>query len=257
MNRLHQLFDTKRSHILNIYVTAGFPSLESTEHILMELQKQDVDIVELGIPYSDPLADGRTIQMSSSQALKNGVDLKYIFTTIENSRKKGFKLPVVLMGYYNQMLQFGEEAFLNQCRSTGIDGLIIPDLPMSIYEKKYMHLFKQYNLGVSFLVTPDTTEKRIRQADRLSDGFIYVVSQSSITGKTSDISASQKAYFNKIKALHLATPQLIGFGIHDNHTYTSACAHANGAIIGSAFIRHLDQHGYEGDSIHKFISTIR
>lgn len=257
MNRLLQLFGHKEADILNVYVTAGFPELNSTKKILMDLQSSGVDLVELGIPYSDPLADGTTIQLSSAKALKNGVDLKYIFDTVKEARAEGFTLPIVLMGYFNQMLQFGVQRFLEECNDTGADGLIIPDLPMNIYEKDYKGLFDQYKIGISFLITPATSTERIQQADRLSSGFIYIVSQSSITGKTGTITEEQQAYFQRIREMELKTPSLIGFGIHDKATYDMACAQSNGAIIGSAFVRHLDREGNKDNSVQNFISTIR
>lgn len=255
-NRLTELFSTKKSDILNVYFTAGHPHLNDTVPIIECLDRLGVDLIEVGIPYSDPMADGETIQNSSSKALKNGMTLSILFDQIRKVRKST-EIPLVLMGYFNQMLQYGVEAFVKNCALTGVDGLIIPDLPMDIYEKEFKTLFEKYNLSISFLITPETSDERIIQADRLSTGFIYIVSKSSITGTSSDISDTQMQYFNRIKSLHLKSPNLIGFGIHDQVTYQAACDFSNGAIIGSAFIRALDNGRELNDSIATFIKAIR
>ena len=257
MNRIDQLFNSKKENILNIYFTAGFPQKESTVPIIQSLETAGVDLLEIGIPYSDPLADGTTIQRSSAIALSNGITLRKIFEQITQVRSLGISTPIVAMGYFNQMLQYGEERFLSDAKDAGIDGLIIPDLPMNIFERDYMSLFESKDMTMSFLITPDTSLERLRQADRLSRGFVYMVSQSSITGNTVDIKQSQIEYFNRIKNLSLRTPRLIGFGIHDALTYQTACTYAHGAIIGSAFIRHLGIHGYADHHINQFISNIR
>lgn len=223
---------------LNVYFTAGFPTLESIPVLISALEKSGADLIELGMPYSDPLADGVTIQKSSKTALENGLNLNILFDKIELARKTT-TIPIILMGYFNQLLQFGVSKFLKMASEKGVEGMIIPDLPMDIYEREYKSLFEKHNMSISFLISPMTSEERIRQADRLSTAFIYVVSQSSITGKKGEISKEQKKYFERIDSMNLETPRLIGFGIHDNSTFETACQHSDGAIVGSAFIRAL------------------
>ena len=237
MQQLTTLFNRKKN-ILSIYFTAGYPTLADSNRVLDALENSSVDLVELGMPYSDPLADGPTIQASSSQALENGMTLDLLFQQLTLRTKKSC-LPIILMGYYNQFLQYGPEKFLIACSKLGIAGLILPDLPLQEYEQLYKNLFEQYNLGISFLITPQTTEARIREIDRLSRGFVYVVSSSAITGGQNDFSATQLAYFEKLKAMQLQNPMLIGFGIHNSATFETACRYASGAIVGSAFIRAL------------------
>jgi len=256
VNRIRKIIEEKGGDILNVYFTAGFPNLNSTVEIINSLQEAGADLIELGMPYSDPLADGLTIQQSSEKALSNGLNLKNLFESIAIARKTS-DIPIIMMGYFNQLLQFGVEDFLKLAAENNIDGMIIPDLPMEIYKKDYMSLFKKYNMAVSFLITPMTKDARIRLADELSDGFIYMVSQSSITGKKGDISNQQEAYFERIQRMNLATPRLIGFGIHDNATYTKACQYSHGAIIGSAYIRALAESNDIKKTTEEFISKIR
>ncbi|MFT4566588.1 MAG: tryptophan synthase alpha chain [Saprospiraceae bacterium] len=254
-NRITLLFKNKSQEVLNVYFTAGHPRLEDTGRIITALNANGVDLIEVGLPYSDPLADGTTIQGSSQKALANGITLGKIFQQIKEIRKT-VETPIILMGYYNQVLQYGPEKFLKECNLSGVDGLIIPDLPMDEYEEEYRLLFEQNNLGISFLITPETSNERIHQADTLSSAFIYVVSKSSITGSAKDLDTVQKEYFQRINALKLNTPTLIGFGIHDKETYTEACSHSNGAIIGSAFIRALEAEGTITDKVSKFFSKL-
>ena len=256
MNRLTKLFSKKDTEILNIYFTAGHPNLDDTVKIIDTLTQSGADLIELGVPYSDPMADGETIQNSSSKALKNGMTLSLLFEQVTKSREIS-QVPLILMGYYNQMLQYGFERFLQACQKAGVDGLIIPDLPMSIYERDYQELFDQYDLKMSFLITPETSDDRILLADKLSSGFIYVVSKSSITGSAKAIDESQKAYFQRIVDLNLTSPRLIGFGIHDRETYLTACENSYGAIIGSAFIRAIDRAEDLEGSIKEFMGEIR
>lgn len=241
-NRLTDLFDRKQEGVLNIYFTAGHPTLDSTVTIIQELARQGADIIEIGMPYSDPMADGETIQKSSAIALSNGMSLSTLFDQIEEARKE-VQIPLIVMGYYNQLIQYGLESFVKKASEVGIDGMIIPDLPMAIFEQDHQAFFEKYNLSHSFLITPQTSEERIRMADKLSSGFIYMVSQSSITGKTGDISDEQVAYFERVNAMELNNPRLIGFGIHDKATKERAFHYANGAIIGSAFIRAVATEG--------------
>lgn len=256
-NRINQLFEEKQENILNIYFTAGHPTKDSIQDVLTSLTANGVDLIELGMPYSDPMADGPTIQQSSEKALANGVTLEYLFEQVAQSRLS-IDTPIIMMGYYNQMMQYGEERFLNAAQKAGVDGLIIPDLPMDIYERDYQALFQKHNITISFLVTPNTSEERIIQADRLSSAFLYVVSQASITGADAQNDDHQEAYFKKLKSMGLTSPQLIGFGIHDRTTFTHACQYANGAIIGSAFIRHLDKNaGDLVNAVGEFITAIK
>lgn len=256
-NRLDELFARKKEGILNVYFTAGHPRIDSTSEIILSLDKNGVDLVELGMPYSDPMADGPTIQDSSQKALANGMSLDVLFNQVSDVRKES-QIPLIMMGYLNQMIQYGKEKFLKKASEVGIDGLIIPDLPMALYEKDYKDLFDQYNIRKTFLITPETSEDRIKKISALSAGFIYMVSKSSITGSASDISDQQKAYFQRIQEMNLPNPRLIGFGIHDKATYQTACANSNGAIIGSAFIRALES-GRDDivSTVSTFISNIR
>jgi len=252
---IRNTINQKGKEILNVYCTAGYPTLDSTVEVLNGLSDHGVDLIELGMPYSDPLADGETIQKSSHIALQNGLTLDTLFDQVRETRKSN-QVPIIAMGYYNQMLQYGVERFLSTARESGIQGLIIPDLPMDIYERDYLTLFQKYEMEISFLITPLTSEERIRQADRLSSAFIYVVSQTSITGKKGDIQSHQKEYFDRIEKMELQSPRLIGFGIHDKVTYTTACTYSHGAIIGSAFIRALREDEIE-KSIGEFVRSIR
>lgn len=257
MNRLDRLFEIKSGDILNVYFTAGFPRLDSTVEIIKTLEDSGVDLVELGMPYSDPMADGPTIQQSSDVALKNGMSLELIFSQVTEARKS-CSIPIILMGYYNQLLQFGMEKFLTAAHDAGVDGLIIPDLPMFLFKKKYQAQFDAHNIRMTFLITPETSDERILEAASLSKGFIYVVSKSSITGGSKHISEEQVQYFERVKNLGINNPLLIGFGIHDRSTYETACKYSNGAIIGSAFIRHLEKSKDDlQNGITSFIQKIR
>jgi len=256
MNRLTQLFSQKNEHILNVYYTAGFPSIDSVSRIAEALQSSGADIIELGMPYSDPLADGETIQKSSEAALKNGMNLDKIFNSVKELRSV-CQLPIILMGYYNQLLQYGDKAFFKACKTSGVDGLIIPDLPLDVYESNYQSMINEYDLTISFLVTPQTSDERIKQASELSSGFLYVVSQSSITGAKGEISDSQIAYFDKVNNLKGDTPSLIGFGIHNKQTFNQACSYANGAIIGSEFIRVLERSNGDLSAVEEFVRKIK
>jgi tryptophan synthase alpha chain len=238
MNRINKLFQEKENDILNIYFTAGYPQLSDTVDIILALDKAGADLIEIGMPYSDPLADGPTIQESGAQAIKNGMTLEILFDQIREARKHT-EIPLVMMGYFNQVMQFGEERFFAEAKAAGVDGLILPDLPVYEYETFYQDMIKQQDLAISFLITPQTSEARIRQIDDLSNGFIYMVSNSSITGAKSDISQTQLDYFNRIQDMELRNPRLIGFGISSHETFRTACTYARGAIIGSAFIKAL------------------
>ena len=242
MNRIDKLFSEKKGDILNVYFTAGFPALDSTNILVKALESSGADIIEIGMPYSDPLADGPTIQHSSQVALENGMTLPLLFDQIKETRKTT-EIPLILMGYFNQVMQYGEEAFIKKCVEVGVDGLILPDLPLQEYEESYQHLFEKYNLGISFLMTPQTSPERVKKIDSLSRGFIYMVSSASITGAKKGISEAQINYFERTNALKLKNPRLIGFGISDQDTFNTACVYSNGAIIGSAFIKAIGQEG--------------
>ncbi len=256
MNRIQRLFKNKRKNILNIYFTAGFPNLQDTETIILALEKGGVDLIEIGMPYSDPLADGPTIQESSAKALANGMTLPLLFEQIAAVRKK-MEIPLILMGYFNQVMQYGEERFFRKCAEVGIDGLILPDMPVHVYEEQFQDLFSELNLSISFLITPQTPEARIRKIDELSRGFIYMVSSASITGAKDGISEAQLAYFNRINHMQLNNPRLIGFGISNHDTFVTACKYAHGAIIGSAFIRALAQAEDVEQAAFAFVKKIR
>lgn len=255
-NRIDQLFAARQKNILNIYFTAGYPRLQDTEKIILALDKAGADLIEIGMPYSDPLADGPTIQQSGQIALKNGMTLPLLFQQLESARSKT-NIPLVMMGYFNQVMQYGEQAFIDKCRETGIDGLILPDLPLFEYETSYQKLFEKAGLNVSFLITPQTSEERIRKIDELSRGFIYMVSNASITGAKKNITEEQLAYFERVAAMQLKNPRLIGFGISNHQTYSTACRYANGAIIGSAFIKALTQEGELEEIIPEFIQEVK
>lgn len=255
-NRIEQLFSRKKEKILNIYFTAGFPGLDDTGRIITALDQAGADLVEIGMPYSDPLADGPTIQQSGQVALQNGMTLPLLFEQLAGIRKNT-DLPLILMGYFNQVMQYGEAAFFKKCAETGIDGLILPDLPLYEYQTHYQAMVENLGLGISFLITPQTGEERIRMVDELTHGFIYMVSNAAITGAKSDISPAQIAYFERINAMNLAHPRLIGFGISNYDTFSTACQYADGAIIGSAFIKMLEKTRDLETDIRKFVTSVR
>ena len=238
MSRIGEMFEKKNKNILNVYFTAGFPALNSTLPIMKSLQDAGADMIELGMPYSDPLADGPVIQSSSAIALANGMTIRGLFEQLKNFRQE-IQVPVLLMGYMNPILQYGFENFCRDARKAGVDGLILPDLPMFEFEKEYGSLVKKYKLDFVFLVTPETEESRIRQLDQHSNGFLYAVSSSSTTGSQAAL-GSQEKYFKKLQTMKLKNPVLIGFGIKDKSSFTKACSYASGAIIGTAFIRILE-----------------
>jgi tryptophan synthase alpha chain len=236
-NRIDELFKKKRHNILNVYCTAGYPKLESTVEVMQSLQANGADLIELGMPYSDPLADGPVIQESSMKAIENGMTINKLFEQLKDMRST-VTVPVILMGYMNPVLQYGFEKFCASAAEVGIDGLILPDLPMYEFETEYGEIIKKYNLDLIFLVTPDTKEDRLKQIDSLSSGFIYAVSSSSTTGSNKDIN-DQQSYFQKLQSLKLKNPILVGFGIKDKQTFEAACKYTNGAIIGTAYIKAL------------------
>jgi len=253
MNRIDYLFKEKKQNILSIYFTAGFPDLNDTTEILAILQKNNVDMVEIGMPFSDPLADGPIIQLSSSVALKNGMSLKILFSQLTNIREK-VNIPLLLMGYFNPIFKYGVEKFCENCSKIGIDGLIIPDMPLDEYTEKYEKIFNSYGIYNICLITPQTSEKRIKYIDSISKGFIYAVSTYSTTGSGKNIDSS-KNYFERLKNMKLKNPIMIGFGIKDKASFNLACSYASGGIIGTAFIKALQEKGSLEDKITRFIST--
>lgn len=252
MNRINQKLKENKK-LLSIYFTAGYPNIDDTINVIQNLEKSGVDLIEIGLPFSDPLADGPTIQASSTQALKNGMTSELLFNQLKDIRKS-VSIPLIIMGYFNPMLQYGVEAFCEKCQEVGIDGLIIPDLPVDVYHSEYKATFEKYGLINIFLITPQTSDERIRYIDSVSSGFIYMVSSASVTGGQSGFGNVQTGYFKRISKMNLNNPQIVGFGISNNETFTQATTHAKGAIIGSAFIKHLTNHGVnEIDSFVKHI----
>jgi len=257
MNRIEALFERQPAGNLNVYFTAGFPEVGDTRRVLSALQEAGADLVEIGMPYSDPVADGETIQQSNQQALENGMTVRRLLKQLEGMRDGGVTLPVLLMGYVNPVIQYGVEEFCQKCAEVGVDGLILPDMPMDVYLNEYKAIFEKYGLLNIFLVTPQTSEARIRQIDELSSGFIYTVSSASVTGSQAGVSDNMEAYFDRLDAMQLRNPRLIGFGIKDNATFEMACRYANGAIIGSAFIRVLQDSQDIVADIHGFIRSVK
>jgi tryptophan synthase alpha chain len=256
VNRIDRLFREKEREILSVYMTAGFPGLDDTPAMIRSLQDHGADLVEIGIPFSDPLADGPVIQRSSQKALGNGITLRILFQQLSGIREK-VDIPLILMGYLNPILRFGVERFLGSCRETGIDGAIIPDLPLEEYEAHYREGFRDQGIHHILLITPQTPDERIRKIAGLSDGFIYMVADASTTGAKDSIRQAQVDYFNRIRDMGLPIPAMIGFGISNHGTFATACTYARGAIIGSAFIRMLEQEGFSDRNIGAFIRSIR
>ncbi len=255
-NRIINLFKHKKGEILSIFFTAGFPNLNDTATIIETLDKVGVDLIEIGMPYSDPIADGPTIQASNTVALNNGISIELLFEQLADIRKKA-NVPLILMGYLNPVEQYGIERFCQKAVEVGIDGLILPDLPIDLYVDEYKELFDSYNLSNILLVTPQTSEERIRMIDDNTEGFIYLVSDNSITGKTAGISDKRVEYFKRIEAMQLKNPTILGFGIHNHETYKTACTYTSGAIIGSAFIRTLENATDLKNDIEGFVKMVR
>ncbi|WP_316815324.1 tryptophan synthase subunit alpha [Pedobacter nyackensis] len=254
MSRIKELFETKKN-ILSIYYTAGYPGLNDTVKIAEALEQSGADLLEIGFPYSDPVADGPTIQASSKQSLDQGMDLKLLFEQLKDLREK-VSIPVLLMGYVNPMLQFGVENFCKACVEVGVDGCIVPDLPMVEYEDLYQTIFEENGLSNIFLVTPQTSPDRIRKIDGLSTGFIYLLSSSATTGQHLQVSENTESYFSRIAEMKLNNPTMIGFGINSKETFDKACQYANGAIIGSAFVKALDSNDLIG-SVKTFMQNFK
>lgn len=254
MNRINKTFqENSNDKLLSIYFTAGYPKLDDTVTILQKLEASGVKMIEIGLPFSDPLADGPTIQASSTKALKNGMTTNVLFDQLKDIRKT-VSVPLVIMGYFNPILQYGVEAFCAKCAEVGIDGLIIPDLPVDVYDEQYKAIFEKYGIINVFLITPQTSEKRILYIDSISKGFIYMVSSASVTGSSSGFGEQQTDYFKRIAQMELKNPQVIGFGISDHNSFKQATTNAQGAIIGSAFIKDLTHNSI--DNIELFIKSI-
>lgn len=254
-NRINQLFERKKDNILSVYFTAGFPNLNDTVEIIQELEKNGVDLIEIGMPFSDPTADGPTIQRTSEIALQNGMSIKLLFEQLKTIRQS-VSIPLVLMGYFNPVYQFGVEDFCRKCNEIGIDGTILPDLPLDEFEAEYKTIFEQNNLHNILLITPQTSEARVRQIDAASEGFIYMVSSSSTTGAGKKVEDFHKEYFERIQDMNLKNPRLIGFGISDNATFTNACKYASGAIIGSAFVSSFNEKAAISETVAQFVKNM-
>ena len=253
MNRIDKKLK-EEGKLLSIYFTAGFPNLNDTADIIIKLQESGVDMIEIGLPFSDPLADGPTIQDSSMSAINNGMNTDILFNQLKDIRDK-VSIPLIIMGYFNPILQYGVEKFCKKCNEIGIDGLIIPDLPIDYYLENYKSIFEQNKLYNMFLIAPQTSDERIRKIDSISKGFIYMVSSSSITGSKNSFSSEQINYFERIEKMNLNTPRIIGFGVGNKETFNATVNYSKGAIIGSAFIKNLHENGV--DSIDSFIKSIR
>lgn len=254
MSKLDLVFKEKSKRVLNVYCTAGYPALDSTMKVMASLQKNGADIIELGMPYSDPLADGEVIQVSSMKALANGMNIAVLFEQIQDMRKS-ITIPVILMGYMNPILQYGFEAFCKKAKEVGVDGLILPDLPLFEFEDSYGKIITANNLDFIFLVTPETPDQRVKKLDSLSNGFLYAVSSSATTGKDKDFNVVAQ-YLQKLQAMQLKNPILVGFGIKDKATFDSATLHTQGAIIGSAYIQQLTKGGDIETTTSQFLNSV-
>lgn len=253
MSKLAKLFKEKPNRLCSVYFTSGYPQLNDTGAVIKNLETAGVDFLEVGLPYSDPMADGPTIQHTSSIALDNGINLDVIFNQLEEIKNE-VNIPLIAMGYFNQVVRYGAEKFCQKCQSVGIETLVLPDMPMIEYVDTYKALFAQYGLSNVFLITPQTSEERIRKIDEMTDTFIYVVASSSITGAKGSISKGQIDYFNRIKSYGLKSTLIAGFGISSKETFNTVCEHVNGAIIGSAFVKHVGANGVE--TIDAFVKDI-
>ncbi len=250
---ISELFNTDKK-LISIYFTAGFPQLRDTVEIIENLEKSGVDLIEIGLPFSDPLADGPTIQESSTKALRNGMTTELLFEQLSDIRQR-VNIPLIIMGYFNPVMQYGVEAFCQKCEDIGIDALILPDLPLREYQLHYKEIFNRHGLDLIYLITPQTPEERIRAIDEMSNSFIYMVSSSSTTGAKAGFSEENQGYFKRIADMKLKNPTLVGFGISDKNSFDQATAHSQGAIIGSAFIKHIETQGI--DQISSFVQNLK
>lgn len=256
MNRITSLFEKKKTNLLSVFFTAGFPALEDALVIAKSLEESGADLIEIGIPFSDPVADGPVIQESNKIALQNGMTLKVLLTQVKAIRKE-VNLPIILMGYINPVLQFGFDRFCKEAAQAGVDGLILPDLPLDEYQNEYRKSVEGNNLKMTFLISPTTSDERIRKIDAAATGFVYAVSASSTTGTREGFSEEQESYFKRIGEMKLSNPFLIGFGISDKETFNKACRYGAGAIIGSAFIRALKESGDLKEGIKAFVKSVK
>jgi tryptophan synthase alpha chain len=254
MSRMSELFGRKRSKVLSVYCTAGFPRLDSTMEVMRALQDHGADMIELGMPYSDPLADGPVIQASGVRALENGMSIARLFGQLREMRAS-IRVPVFLMGYLNPILQYGFDKFCDAAALAGVDGLILPDLPIYEFETEYGPVIRKHGLDFVFLVTPETSDERIRKVDALSTGFLYAVSTSSTTGGNKDL-GDQEAYFRRLEEMRLRNPVLVGFGVRDKNSFEAACRHTQGAIIGTAYIRAIEGATDIGTATKEFLGSI-
>lgn len=256
MNRINQLFSSHPKDLLSIYFCAGAPTLDGTASVIRSLERHGVSMIEIGIPFSDPMADGVVIQNAANQALHNGMSLRLLFEQLGDIRRD-VTIPLVLMGYLNPIMQFGFDNFCRQCQACGIDGVIIPDLPFKDYQQHYRSIAESYNVKVIMLITPETSEARIREIDAHTDGFIYLVSSASTTGAQQDFDEQKRAYFKKIENMHLKNPRMVGFGISNQATFRAACEYASGAIIGSRFVSLLDEEKDPEQAIKRLLEDIK
>lgn len=255
MNRIDKLFQEKKERILSVYFTAGYPELNDTTTIIHELVKNGVDLIEIGMPFSDPVADGPVIQHSSLVSLQNSMSIRKLFEQLKDIRET-VDIPLILMGYINPVLQYGIDAFCKKCNEIGIDGLIIPDLPMDVYQEEFKAVFEANNLHNIFLITPQTSDERLKLIDGVSSGFIYMVSSNSTTGAKASVSDFQREYFERVRNSGIKNPRLIGFGISNAETFRNACQYASGAIIGSAFVKALEGGESLEQKVSEFINSI-
>lgn len=256
MNRITNLFQTKKDGILSVYFTAGYPNLDDTTRILKELEAKGIDLVEVGIPFSDPMADGPVIQAAATQALRNGMSLHLLFEQLKDIRQE-VRIPIILMGYLNPIMQYGFRSFCESCVEVGVDGVIIPDLPYADYMADYKAIADRYDLKVIMLITPETSEERIRLIDAHTSGFIYMVSSAATTGAQNSFDDQKQAYFRRINAMNLKNPRLVGFGISNKATYEAAAANSSGAIIGSKFIQLLKSEATPAKAIDKLLEGLK
>ena len=256
MNRINQLFNSNKKDILSIYFCAGDPTLDGTANVIRTLEKHGVSMIEVGIPFSDPMADGIVIQNAATQALRNGMSLKILFEQLRNIRQD-VNIPLVFMGYLNPIMQFGFENFCHQCVECGIDGVIIPDLPFRDYQDHYRIIAERYGIKVIMLITPETSEERVREIDAHTDGFIYMVSSAATTGAQQDFNEQKQAYFRRINAMNLQNPRLVGFGISNKATFEAATAHSSGAIIGSKFVQLLKSEATPAEAVDKLLEALK